>query len=199
MKDRSRFESTTREFDQSNAADPNREEFEGKEHPKELLYAQRMTQWLNKLYPYASEALQLAARSQHICRWEIPRSNYPADRVGYLKWRNELKQFHADRAEAIMARHGYEKDSIDRVRFLLLKKQLRQDQGTQALEDVICLVFLQYYLPDFASKHTEEKVVSILQKTWRKMSAVGQRAAQGLNFPADVKKLVETAIEIAGE
>ena len=76
MKDISRFEATIRQFDESNAVDPNREEFEGKQHPKELLYAHRMTQWLNTLYPDASEALQLAARSQHICRWEIPRSSF---------------------------------------------------------------------------------------------------------------------------
>ena len=82
IQDRSRFEATIRQFDEANEVDPNREEFEGKQHPKELLYAHRMTQWLNRLYPAASEALQLAVRAQHICRWEIPRNDFPDGRVG---------------------------------------------------------------------------------------------------------------------
>ena len=193
--DRLKFESTIRKFDESNATDPHWEEFEGEKHKKELLYSQRMTRWLNNLYPDASEALQLAARAQHICRWEIPRSNYPKDRIGYLRWRSELKEFHADKAEEIMATNGYRPQIIDRVRFLLLKKQLRTDRETQALEDVVCLVFLQYYLLDFASKHTEEKVVSILQKTWKKMSITGHKASEELTFPPGLEVLVKTAIQ----
>ena len=193
--DRLKFESTIRKFDESNATDPHWEEFEGEKHKKELLYSQRMTRWLNNLYPDASEALQLAARAQHICRWEIPRSNYPKDRIGYLRWRSELKEFHADKAEEIMATNGYRPQIIDRVRFLLLKKQLRTDRETQALEDVVCLVFLQYYLLDFASKHTEEKVVSILQKTWKKMSTTGHKASEELTFPPGLEVLVKTAIQ----
>lgn len=72
---------------------------------------------------------------------------------------------------------GYDEQTIERVQTLLLKKGLKQDAEVQTLEDVICLVFLKYYLADFAEKHSEEKVADILQKTKRKMSARGLEAA----------------------
>ena len=82
-------------FDEYNSRDTVREEHEGQTYPKELLYAERMTARLNQFAPDATETLQLAARSQHIGRWEIPRNTYPMDRKGYLQWRNQLKSHHA--------------------------------------------------------------------------------------------------------
>ena len=70
------FDEAIRRIDESNSEDPNREEADGRSYPKEVLYAQRMTAWVERLDPTASEALLLAARSQHIRRWESP---YRAD------------------------------------------------------------------------------------------------------------------------
>lgn len=181
-------------FDEANSRDPNIETYEGKEFPKELLYAIRMTQTLNEFAPEASEGLQLAARAQHICRWQIPRSDYDMNRVGYLKWRQNLKKFHALKASELLKQAGYEQEIIDQVEFLLLKKQLKNNEETQILEDVVCLVFLQYYFEPFASKHSEEKVVEILQKTWRKMSLKGQKEATKLLISNKAKSLINKAI-----
>ncbi len=181
-------------FDDANAQDPNKESFEGKLYPKELLYAQRMTDILNEFEPDASEALQLTARCQHICRWEIPRESYEMNRVGYLKWRQELKKFHAEKASNILKKVGYDEDIIDRVSFLLLKKQLKKDEETQTLEDVICLVFLKYYYEPFLIKHDDDKIISILQKTWKKMSEKGHKAALDLAFSERGMELVSKAL-----
>ncbi|UBZ13521.1 DUF4202 domain-containing protein [Flagellimonas marinaquae] len=181
-------------FDDANAQDPNKESFEGKLYPKELLYAQRMTDILNEFEPDASEALQLTARCQHICRWEIPRESYEMNRVGYLKWRQQLKKFHAEKASNILKKVGYDEDIIDRVSFLLLKKQLKKDEETQTLEDVICLVFLKYYYEPFLIKHDDDKIISILQKTWRKMSEKGHKAALDLPFSERGMELVSKAL-----
>lgn len=181
-------------FDEANAQDPNKESSEGKLYPKELLYAQRMTDILNEFEPDASEALQLTARCQHICRWEIPRESYDMNRVGYLKWRQELKKFHAEKASNILQKVGYDEDTIDRVSFLLLKKQLKKDEETQTLEDVICLVFLKYYYEPFLIKHDDDKIISILQKTWKKMSQKGHKAALTLAFSERGMELVSKAL-----
>lgn len=170
-------------IDAANAADPTRTPFDGREVAYAWLYGQRMSQCLATFAPEAAEPLQIAARAQHICRWEIPRNSYPMDRKGYLLWRTRLKAFHAEKTAAIMIRIGYEQGEIERVAFLLQKRKLKQDPDTQTLEDVICLVFLQYYLVDFAVDHDRDKVISILQKTWRKMSPQGQKAA--LQWPLD--------------
>ena len=147
-------------FDAANAKDPNTEVVNGKTYPKELLYAERMTATLNRFEPNATEALQLTARCQHICRWEIPRESYEMNRTGYLLWRQNLKKFHAKKAADILTQVGYDQETIDRVQFLLQKKQLKRDDETQCLEDVICLVFLEHYYESFLSKHDDAKMYS---------------------------------------
>ena len=164
-------------FDEANKQDPNTEVFEGTTYPKEVLYGIRMTERLNEFDPTASEALRLTARCQHICRWEIPRESYEMNREGYLRWRQELKKFHGKKAASILEDVGYDDETIDNVKFLLEKKQLKKNEETQSLEDVICLVFLEFYFEPFAHKHPEDKTIDILQKTWKKMSKKGQEAA----------------------
>lgn len=181
-------------FDIANGNDPNTETFNGKSYPKEVLYALRMTETLNVFAPNASEALKLTTRCQHICRWEIPRNRYEMNRVGYLKWRQELKKFHASKAKVILKEVGYDKETIEQVEFLLLKKQLKKNEETQILEDVICLVFLKHYFEPFAKKHDEMKVIDILQKTWRKMSEKGRQAALQIPFSDKALTMVTKAV-----
>ncbi len=194
IKDQSKFEQAIKRFDALNSADPNKEEFEGQIFPKEVLYAERMSNSLLAFESNASEVLQLAARCQHLCRWEIPRSDYPKGRVGYNQWRNRLKKLHAEKAGEVMQSVGYQKDIVERVQFLVMKKQLKKDEETQTLEDVICLVFLEFYFAKFAARHTEEKVIDILRKTWRKMSEKGHAAALKLPLSEDAKALVGKAL-----
>jgi len=63
-------------FDEENSRDPNCEMVEDVAHPRELLYAQRLSEWVLKLCP-SVESLRLAARCQHLCRWMIPRTTIP--------------------------------------------------------------------------------------------------------------------------
>ncbi|NJB36517.1 DUF4202 domain-containing protein [Croceivirga sp. JEA036] len=181
-------------FDAANAKDPNTEVVNGKTYPKELLYAERMTATLNRFEPNATEALQLTARCQHICRWEIPRESYEMNRTGYLLWRQNLKKFHAKKAADILTQVGYDQETIDRVQFLLQKKQLKRDDETQCLEDVICLVFLEHYYESFLSKHDDAKMIGILQKTWKKMSEKGHKAALELYYSEKGLQLIQQAL-----
>ncbi len=181
-------------FDKANKQDPNKEIYNGKSYAKEVLYAIRMSNKLIEFAPDASEALQLTARCQHICRWEIARDSYEMNRAGYLKWRQDLKKFHAKKASEILQEVGYDQETIDTVAFLLEKKQLKKNEETQTLEDVICLVFLEFYFEPFAKKYTEEKLIDILQKTWRKMSEKGQQAALKLPLPESSLALVGKAL-----
>lgn len=189
-----RFKRAIQLIDQANQVDPNRIFFEGKSFPKEILYAQRMTASLLDFQPDASEALKIAARAQHIRRWEIPRKSYPMDKKGYHAWRNELKKFHAQKTIAILEEVGYEQEFIEKVSALLQKKQLKRNAETQILEDVICLVFLEFYMEDFAIQYTEAKLISIIQKRWRKMSEAGQQKALLLSLPESVLKIVQKAL-----
>ena len=115
----SRFETAIEKIDAANGADPNMETFEGETCPKELLYGRRMSAWLDKMEPNASEALRLAARAQHIRRWEISRRDYPEGKKGYFLWRTTLYRFHADKAAGILEECGYDGDTIERTRQLL--------------------------------------------------------------------------------
>ena len=181
-------------FDEANSADPNTVVIDGTLVPYELFYAQRLTEWVERLSPTASPALLLAARCQHICRWMIPRSSYPMTRAGYLKWRTDLKQFHANKSGEILTESGCSPDLIGRVQELNLKKNLGQDAELQILEDALCLVTLQYQLTDLVRKTEPDKMVSILQKTWKKMSSQARDEATQLSFPEDQKTLLSRAL-----
>ena len=189
------LEKTLAAFDAVNAQDPNIEIVNGQPIAKELIYSHRMTEHLHQFLPSASVELQLAARSQHICRWKIPRSDYPMDRQGYKKWRLDLAVFHGETAGEIMQANGYDESVIQRVKDLLLKRSLKRDDEVQALEDVICLVFLEFYLEDFASKHDEAKLIDIIQKTWNKMSDTGHTAALKLPLSNTMLALVTKALQ----
>jgi hypothetical protein len=189
-----RLEKAFTTFDAYNANDPNQEVFEGQTYPKELLYAMRMTEKLNSFAPDAGEHIKLAARSQHIGRWEIPRSSYPMDKKGYLQWRNAEKFHHAKIADHVLNSCRYEPEVIEKVKFLLLKKELQSNADTQLLEDVICLVFIEFYLDEFAAKHDDDKVVDILRKTLRKMSPRAIEAAGKIPVPAKIGSLIQQAV-----
>ncbi len=191
------FETAIAAFDRANAEDPNKEIYQGKEYPKELLYGMRMNAWLEKLRPAAPEFLRLAARAQHLRRWEIPRAQYPMDRAGYLKWRTGLYDFHAEKAGSILAEAGYDEAVIQKVQALLRKQNLKTNPDMQLLEDVICLVFLENYFADFSKQHDEEKMVLIIQKTWKKMSDEGHQAALQIPMSLTAAALVQKALKNA--
>lgn len=197
-----RFERAIARFDAANAEDPNREMAGGRERPKELLYAERMTAMLARHAPDASEPLRLAARCQHLQRWKIPRADYPMTRAGYHDWRNRLRDFHADRAAAILREAGYDDDTIGRVRSLVRKERLKADPEAQALEDVVDLVFLESYLASFVAAHggyDTAKFADILTKTAKKMSVRGREAALTLiALPPLLAPVVREAFGAAG-
>ena len=191
-----RFKATIEAIDKINGEDPHLVEHDGTNVSKELLYSQRMTEALFEYDPDPDEALQLAARGQHIKRWAIPRSEYPMDRKGYLQWRTKLKLMHASLMEEIMEETGYETPMINQVKLLINKNKLKTDTPSQQLEDVVCLVFLQYYYSDFLQKHNDEKVIAILQKTWGKMTEKGRKIALGMDFGGKGKELIEQALGV---
>ena len=196
MSDTDRFQRVIRSIDQANGEDPNSEVVDGVAWPKEQLYGMRMQEWVEELDPGASEALRIAARSQHIRRWEIPRSGYPMDRRGYLRWRTTLYAFHADRASEILRDQEYDAETIERVRALLQKRNLRADTDVQTLEDAAALVFLVHHLDDFLERDdiAEEKAIDIIRKTWKKMTERGHEAASALALSDESTALLEKAL-----
>jgi len=181
-------------FDAANALDPNLETVMGDSYPKELLYGQRMSKELARFKPNASEHLQLAARAQHIERWKSPRNDFPEGRAGYKKWRSQLSLYHAQRAGEIMSSVGYGSDDIEKVQYLIQKRQLKRNPETQALEDVVCLVFLKYYFESFAAKHKEDKIIDIVQKTWLKMSEECRKVALEITFSKNIVKILQKSL-----
>jgi hypothetical protein len=187
------FEQAMAAIDALNAQDPRQDPYDAGQ-TFESAYSQRMTRWLDRLEPEASQALQLAARAQHVARWRIPREDYPMDRVNYKRWRTDLAELHAQTTGDILSDAGYDGDTIERVQSLLKKKNLKTDPECQILEDIICLVFLESYFGDFAAQHDEAKLIRILQRTWAKMSERGHQAALKLSLPPELAKLVNKAL-----
>ena len=189
----SRLQQAFERFDAANADDPRSEIVGGESKPRELVYAERMTQCLDRFAPDAPEPLRLAARCQHIRRWTMPRTDFPAGRAGYREWRTTLAEYHARVAAEILREVGYSVTTIATVERLLRKEKLKSDEDVQTLEDVACLVFLEHYLTGFATEHDEAKLVDILRKTWRKMSERGREAALTLDLAPKLRALVSKA------
>ena len=190
----SRLENTLKAIDAMHSQDPEKEEVNGESIAAELLYAQRMTAWLNKLESSPVEEVQIAVRSQHLCRWEIPRSDYPMDRPGYLKWRTDLGKLHAEKAAEAMTANGYDEEIVERTKKIIRKQNLKSSPEAQLMEDCACLVFIETGFLEFAAKYPEEKIIDIVQKTWNKMSDKAHDAALKLSLPEEALTIIQKAL-----
>lgn len=173
-------------IDEINSADPHQIRLRGEVRPKELTHAGLVSDWIERLRPGADDALRIAARGHHVRRWAIPRGEYPQGRRGYLRWRQALQELHAATVGDVMSEAGYGAADIRRARDLVRKKNLRRDPDAQALEDALCLVFLETQLGAFRTGRPDERTAEILRKTWVKMSADARALALELDLaPGD--------------
>lgn len=192
----SKYQLALERIDAAHKDDPNQIESDNTTIPYELHYARKMTAYLERLSPDASDLLRLAIRAQHLRRWEVPRSSYPATKVGYHSWRSGLQRRQAEIVEGICRESGYTADEAARVGALVRKADLKRgDPDTQVLEDVACLVFLDDQFDKFEKDlGDEEKMVDILRKTWGKMSEAGRAEALKINLSERATALVSRAL-----
>lgn len=181
-------------IDEAHAQDPNIAAASGQDVPYELHYAQKMTRYLSLRTPDASPILQVAVRAQHFRRWEVPRDSYPMTKAGYLNWRSFLKSRQADMAAAICIGCNFTAAEADKVAQLIRKEDLKGNEETQVLEDVACLVFLDDQFEAFEKSHDEQKIISILKKTWGKMSEKGHELALKIPMADSSKELIGKAL-----
>lgn len=180
-------------IDAAHSADPHRTP-DGR--PAELVYADRMEAWVDRVAAAPTALLRLAARCQHLERWSVPRDTFPLDRAGYLRWRKSLYTKQAERARSLLREAGVPETEAAEVATWVSKTGLATNPGTQALEDAACLVFLENEISAFAAQHTDyprEKFIGIIGKTWRKMSPRAQQLAGSLALPAGIAALVREA------
>jgi len=193
-----KLKATITAIDEINSQDQNMISFEGVSYPKELIYGKQMSDCLEQHWPNSSDTLQIAVRAQHIKRWHLKRSEFAQGKAGYYQWRISLGKYHAELTEKIMLEHGYNVELAAETASILRKENLKNNTNTQTLEDVACLVFLQYYFDDFAKKYTEKdneaKIIRIVQKTWGKMSDKGHDIALAMSFPDHLAKLIQKAL-----
>lgn len=189
-----KFELTLQSIDEAHSQDPKIIVVDGKDQPYELHYSRKMSEYLEKHSPNAPAVLRLAVRAQHLKRWEVPRDSYPMNRQGYHSWRTYLKNRQAELARQICLNSGYLEEDADRVAALIRKENLKNDEETQVLEDIACLVFLDDQFEEFEKQHDEEKIVTILRKTWGKMSDRGHELALKISMSDHAKELIAKAL-----
>jgi hypothetical protein len=168
---------------------------DGTEVPYESHYSRKMESYLSKRAPNASDVLKLSICGQHFRRWEVPRDSYPMTKLGYHQWRTFLKKRQAQLVGQILQECGYPQADTERCISLIEKEGLKQgEEEVQQLEDVACLVFLDDQFDQFQTKHDESKLITILQKTWGKMSKEGQDMALQLPMTEESRALVGKAL-----
>jgi hypothetical protein len=185
-------------IDKINSEDPNKTLVNSFSQPNELLYGQYMTACLEQYFPQSNELVKIAVRAQHIKRWDSKRNEFDEGKAGYYQWRIAQGKFHAQLTKSLMLENGYDENEAELTACILRKEQLKTNEHTQILEDVACLVFLQYYFDAFAAKYTEAnneaKIINIVQKTWGKMSDRGHEIALSLTLPDHLAALVGKAL-----
>ena len=194
MGDRFRFEQALAAIDAANADDPATIEFRGQTRPKELLHAELMTSWVRRLDPDASEAQLLAARAHHLRRWAVPRATYPEGRAGYVRWRKDQRQRHAEEVGEILEATGFDEATVERVGSIIRKEGLGVDPAVQVHEDALCLVFLQTQFDPVTERLGDDKTIDVVRRTLAKMSEEGRATALGLDLSDHGRSLVESAI-----
>lgn len=194
MPDQTPFQRAIAELDALHAGDPRRVDVEGQSLPLELWHAGRMSAWLERVEEAPSELVQIAVRSQHLQRWEVPRSEYPEGRVGYLTWRRDQGKRAGEITARVMEAVGYSAQDAAEVSRMIRKQGLGRDPGTQAVEDCACLVFLENYFADFSKQVEHEHLVRIVQMTWKKMSPRARELALELPMSDEARTVVEEAL-----
>lgn len=192
------FDAVIAAIDAANAASPKRIEVGGQSLSYENVYSQRMSAAMARMYPDASQILRIAARAQHIRRWEVPRGDFATGREGYNKWRKTCREHHAKTVGEIMAAHGFSDSDIADVGIYLKKQKLKRNDNSQALENVVDVVFLEFYWDEFTQKfpqYDDDKLIDIIGKTLLKMSPHGHAAALALDLPPKTLALVGAALE----
>ena len=194
------FDQAIKLINDANSQDPNLEQSDGKDCPKELLYSLRMSNMLERYDSDADQVIKIAIHGQHIQRWQSPRNAYPMDRKGYHKWRSDLYIFHAEKVAQIMQQTGYNEQDIERAKKAVAKVGIKSNPDTQLIEDVVGLVFIEHYMLDFATKHpeySEQKWIDIIRKTWSKMSEQAHKfvLAGEISLPESLVPVIHKAIQ----
>jgi ketosteroid isomerase-like protein len=192
--DSERFTRAIAAIDTGNADDPNIVTIRARAGPKEVLHAELVTEWVERLRPDASEPLLLAARGHHYRRWTVPRASAPAGRAGYLRWRKSLQQQHARELGELLSTAGYDRDTVARVQAIVRKEGLAHDDEVQALEDALCLVFLETQLDDIVARLDTDTLTRVLVRTAQKMSRAGRAAIADVPIDESAITMLTTAL-----
>lgn len=180
-------------IDAANALDPTTVELDGATRPKELVHAERMTSWLERLVVDPLPEQRLAARAHHFERWKSPRHDYPEGRAGYLRWRADAKARHARDVSELLSRHGVPEAVIERTAEIISKRALRTDEASQVHEDCLCLTFFE--LQGLATaERLGDKAAAVVHKTLAKMSDRGRDALAAAALHPAVRDVVDAEL-----
>ena len=167
------YQKAIAQIDALHNADPNTVEHDAQTVSAEWLYSERMLQILLLHTPSADYVLKLAAKCQHNKRWEIPRSTFEINKKGYYQWRAAIMEHQLAVTTQALHQSGLEAADIELVCNALRSKNDKTHAQAAIIEDVACLVFIKWYLVDFASQFDVEKATVILKKTAAKMTDYG--------------------------
>ncbi len=184
-------------IDAANADDPTTVVVRGEQLALALAHGRLADAWVQRLVPGADDALRIAARAHHLRRWELPRTEYPEGRPGYLRWRRDQKARHAADVEALLVAAGYDETVIGRVQALIRRDDLAGDAGTKAMEDAACLVFLETQLTALAARLTPERIGEVIRKTAAKMSPAGLAMIAEVPLVATERALLVDALDVS--
>ena len=187
-----RYAAAAAAIDAANADDPTIVSVRGREAPLAQVHGQLAVGWIERLVDDPDEALLLAGRAHHLRRWELPRDRYPEGRAGYLRWRRDQKTRHATDVAAILVPCGYEPHEIERVQRLIRRETV---EGTSAVEDAACLVFIETQLAALTERMDHELLLEVIRKTARKMTDEGMACVAEIPLDERARNVLAEAMQ----
>ncbi len=187
-----RYETAAAAIDAANAVDPNVVDVRGQQVALALIHGRLAAEWIDQLVDEPDEELLLAARAHHLRRWELRRDTYPTGRAGYLRWRRDQKSRHAGDVASVLQPLGYAPNEIERVQRLIRRESV---DGSQAMEDAACLVFIETQLGSFSTRIDHDLLIEVIRKTSRKMSARGLELVASIPLGDNERALLVEALE----
>ena len=152
----------------------------------DLMHAKLVFKWVLKLKPDADEPLKIAALAHDIERGVTGITEKDLKDNSKLE---EFKREHAMRSAKIitemMERHGYDKETVHKVRFLVEKHEEGGDEETNLLMEADSLAFFEYNIPFKLKRDGKEKIIKKIRFMYLRLSETGKKLVKEMKFKDD--------------
>lgn len=147
------------------------------------VHSKSVRNWVLKLKPDASEALQIAALAHDIDRGINGKEKIK--NIDKFRW-EQVKGIHGKRSAKIICdilkKYKYDKKIIDRVKYLVERHEVGGDEDAEVLKDADGISFFDYNVYFHFRDLGKEKTIEKIRYTFKRSSKKARQIIMNLKF-----------------